>query len=148
MYEVKSIQIDPNLAEVAVNMTSEESEKRLHMKQYQNYRETNKARYALKHIKEDYFTNHDSDSFIQATRYMICCLMSFCSHEDFQCTDLIQNFAIMCKFSDLALEAELLASLQHPNIIKLRGITYSGPEGLLNGPRYVRPLGLCWPQYP
>lgn len=87
MYEVKSIQIDPNLAEVAVNMTSEESEQRLHMKQYQNYRETNKARYALKHIKEDYFINHDSDSFIQATRYVICCL-SFCSHEDFQCTDL------------------------------------------------------------
>ena len=148
MYEVKSIQIDPNLAEVAVNMTSEESEQRLHMKQYQNYRETNKARYALKHIKEDYFINHDSDSFIQATRYVICCL-SFAPTKTSNVLILIQNLAIiMCKFSDLALEAELLASLQHPNIIKLRGIAYSGPEGLLNGPRYVRPLGLCWPQYP
>ena len=38
--------------------------------------------------------------------------------------------------SDLALEAEFLASLQHPNIIKLRGIVYSGADGFSDGPRY------------
>ena len=37
--------------------------------------------------------------------------------------------------SDLALEAEFLASLQHPNIIKLRGISSHGPAGFGEGPR-------------
>ncbi len=35
--------------------------------------------------------------------------------------------------SDLALEAELLARLQHPHIIKIRGITHSGPAGFAQG---------------
>lgn len=35
--------------------------------------------------------------------------------------------------SDLALEAELLTHLQHPHIIKIRGITYSGPAGFALG---------------
>ena len=35
----------------------------------------------------------------------------------------------------MALEAELLASLQHPNIIKLRGITSSGASGFADGPQ-------------
>ena len=37
--------------------------------------------------------------------------------------------------SDLALEAELLASLVHPNIIKLRGISHGGAEAFENGPK-------------
>ncbi len=37
--------------------------------------------------------------------------------------------------SDLALEAELLSSLAHPNIIKLRGISYGGAYGFEHGPR-------------
>ena len=36
--------------------------------------------------------------------------------------------------SDLALEAEFLAKLDHPNIIKLRGLTHSGAAGFANGP--------------
>ena len=40
----------------------------------------------------------------------------------------------LIKNSDLVLEAELLASLSHPNIIKLRGITYSGSAGFADGP--------------
>ncbi|KAL7540520.1 hypothetical protein ACHAXR_010185, partial [Thalassiosira sp. AJA248-18] len=36
--------------------------------------------------------------------------------------------------SDMALEAEILASLQHPNIIKIRGISCSGATGFANGP--------------
>ena len=38
------------------------------------------------------------------------------------------------KPSDLALEAEFLASLVHPNIIKLRGISHGGATGFHNGP--------------
>jgi len=37
--------------------------------------------------------------------------------------------------SDLAMEAEFLSSLQHPNIIKLRGISFDGPEGFQKGPK-------------
>ena len=36
--------------------------------------------------------------------------------------------------SDLALEGEILSSLNHPHVIKLRGITRSGAEGFLQGP--------------
>jgi hypothetical protein len=36
--------------------------------------------------------------------------------------------------SDLALEAEFLASLVHPNIIKLRGISHGGATSFHNGP--------------
>ena len=39
--------------------------------------------------------------------------------------------------SDLAMEAEFIASLQHPNIIKLRGIASAGATGFLEGPAYV-----------
>ena len=39
------------------------------------------------------------------------------------------------RYSDLALEAELLASLVHPNIIKLRGISHGGAEAFENGPK-------------
>ena len=35
--------------------------------------------------------------------------------------------------SDIALEAEFLCALQHPNIIKLRGISFSGPGGFAQG---------------
>ena len=34
----------------------------------------------------------------------------------------------------MALEAEFLAKLDHPNIIKLRGLTHSGAAGFANGP--------------
>ena len=39
--------------------------------------------------------------------------------------------------SDIALEAEFLCALQHPNIIKLRGISFSGPGGFAQGELYV-----------
>jgi len=38
------------------------------LKQCEKYRETKKARYAVKHLKGDYFRNHDSDKCIQAVR--------------------------------------------------------------------------------
>lgn len=34
----------------------------------------------------------------------------------------------------MALEAEFLASLNHPHIIKLRGVAYDGPSGFAKGP--------------
>ena len=36
--------------------------------------------------------------------------------------------------SDLALEAEFLASLSHPHIMKLRGVAFNGTSGFENGP--------------
>jgi serine/threonine protein kinase len=36
---------------------------------------------------------------------------------------------------DLVQEAEFLAALQHPNIIKLRGVSYLGSSGLRQGPK-------------
>ena len=38
-------------------------------------------------------------------------------------------------YSDLALEAAILASLNHPHVIKLRGITHSGTNGYSTGPQ-------------
>jgi len=37
-------------------------------------------------------------------------------------------------FSDLALEAEFLASLSHPHIMKLRGLAFNGTSGFETGP--------------
>ncbi len=37
-------------------------------------------------------------------------------------------------FSDLAVEAEFLSALSHPNIIKLRGVSQGGAECFGNGP--------------
>jgi hypothetical protein len=44
----------------------QELEKRRLLKQYEKYRETKKARYALKHLKAEYFREHDADKCIQA----------------------------------------------------------------------------------
>jgi hypothetical protein len=41
--------------------------------------------------------------------------------------------------SDIALEGELLSSLVHPNIIKLRGISSGAAAGFEKGPRCVLP---------
>lgn len=46
----------------------EELEKRRLLKQYEKYRETKKARYAVKHLKGEYFRTHDADKCIQAVR--------------------------------------------------------------------------------
>lgn len=40
----------------------------------------------------------------------------------------------MVGFSDLALETEFLASLNHPHIMKLRGLAFSGTSGFETGP--------------
>jgi len=86
---------------------TKEHAKRNYMKQCEKYRETNNARYAMKHIKVEYYESslekNDSDAYVQAA-------------------------------CDLTLEAEILSNLAHPNIIKLRGMTHSGVAGFANGP--------------
>jgi len=46
----------------------EEMEKRHFLKKYEKYRETKKPRYAVKHLKGDYFRDHDADQCMQAAR--------------------------------------------------------------------------------
>ena len=43
-------------------------DQRLLMKKQEKYRDTNKARYAIKHIKETYHRDNDPESYIQAAR--------------------------------------------------------------------------------
>ena len=43
------------------------------------------------------------------------------------------SFLPLPRYRDLALEAEILSVLNHPHVIKLRGITSAGPNGFLNG---------------
>ena len=73
VYEVKSINTHQALLQV-VNLSEKESDRRLYMQEHCKYRETKRARYAVKHIKEDYYLNHDSDSYVQAARYVMCCV--------------------------------------------------------------------------
>ena len=51
-----------------LNLSPNELDKRKHMKQCETYRATEKARYAIKHIKDTYFRDHDPESYIQAAR--------------------------------------------------------------------------------
>ena len=51
-----------------LNLSPNEVDKRKHMKQCETYRATEKARYAIKHIKDTYFRDHDPESYIQAAR--------------------------------------------------------------------------------
>jgi len=102
VFEIQSFNLQ-ELDDTHETKTAEELEKRRLLKQCEKYRETKKARYAVKHLKGDYFRNHDSDKCIQAV-------------------------------SDLALEAEFLASLSHPHIMKLRGLAFNGTSGFETGP--------------
>ena len=51
-----------------LNLSPNELDQRKHMKQCETYRATEKARYAIKHIKDTYFRDHDPESYIQAAR--------------------------------------------------------------------------------
>jgi len=102
VYELDSFRLE--LDDVAVVVMGQgESKKRINMKGNEKYRLTNKARYAVKYIKESYLPDNGPKAYISAA-------------------------------GDLALEAELLANLNHPNILKLRGLVLSGPTGFTNGP--------------
>eukprot|EP00970_Alexandrium_tamarense_P001991 scaffold270_cov207-Alexandrium_tamarense.AAC.19 len=85
-------------------MNEDETRQRESMALRNKYALTGKARYALKHIKVDY--QHQG------------------SHSE----------ALYIQATrDIAREAEILASLNHPHVIKLRGVTSSGAAGFFNG---------------
>ena len=52
-------------------MSEDEAEQRIYMTENEKYRNTANARFALKHIKEEYYLNHDSEEYAQAARYMM-----------------------------------------------------------------------------
>ncbi|KAL7528103.1 hypothetical protein ACHAXR_002270, partial [Thalassiosira sp. AJA248-18] len=103
VYKVKSFHIADNPFKPASREDSElsieEMDQRLHMKKREKFRDTRRSRYALKHIKPTHLQTHEGRE------------------------------AYIQAASDLAMEKELLSSLNHPNIIKLRGITRTGPTG-------------------
>ena len=65
VYEIRSFCIKQD---VDVTVSGEESDKRELLKKCERYRQTGKARYALKHLKEEYLAKHDPSEYIQAAR--------------------------------------------------------------------------------
>ena len=100
VYEIKSFLLD---ASQDTEASSSESETRRLMKACEKYRDTKKARYALKHLRVELVDTYTSEEYAQ--------------------------FA-----SDISKEASFLSVLQHPNIIKLRGISFQGSAAFQNGP--------------
>lgn len=64
VFEIESFSLQS--VDGAQDKTVEELEKRRMLKQFEKYRETKKARYALKHLKGEYFSSNDSDKCLQA----------------------------------------------------------------------------------
>mmetsp|Transcript_3714 Transcript_3714/g.8246 ORF Transcript_3714/g.8246 Transcript_3714/m.8246 type:complete len:461 (+) Transcript_3714:198-1580(+) len=100
VFEVRSFRLD---AEFNEGMLDETSQSREMMKRCEIFHNTGRARYALKHLKDEYFADHTQDEYIQAA-------------------------------TDLSCEAELLSHLQHPHIIKLRGVAHNGAAAFADGP--------------
>ncbi len=67
VFEIESFNLQ-SLDGAQDSKSVEELEKRRILKQCEKYRETKKARYALKHLKGEYFRKKDSDKCIQAVR--------------------------------------------------------------------------------
>jgi hypothetical protein len=101
VYEIKSFLPD---ASVSGTISDRESEMRQFMKEREKYRDTKKARFALKHLRPELDGQYSPSEYAK-----------------YAC-DIVQ-------------EAEFLSVLQHPNIIKLRGICHQGSEGFANGPK-------------
>lgn len=66
VYEIESFNLQDDHA--CGGKSVEEMEKRHFLKKYEKYRQTKKPRYAVKHLKGDYFRHHDADTCIQAVR--------------------------------------------------------------------------------
>lgn len=101
VYEIKSFNIGSS--EAAASINKEEHELREFMKSRELYRDSRKARYAIKHLRPELVDKYDSKEY---SKYA----------------------------SDIVIEAEFLSMLQHPNIMRLRGISDEGSAGLVNGP--------------
>ena len=77
MFEVLSFACNTNVTEEdSIMFSIDELDQRLVMKRGERYRQTKKARYAIKHIKLEYCQENDAKSYIQAARY---CLELFLS---------------------------------------------------------------------
>lgn len=101
VYRVKSFRLDNSLES---SFSTEECARRHHMRRTENYHNTKKCSYALKHLRPDLINKYESNEYALLAR------------------DLVQ-------------EAELLAVLQHPNIITLRGTSLFGHNGFAQGPK-------------
>lgn len=101
VYEIRCFSQNEALEPV---LSEEQRNIRKLMKKREKYRNTKKACYAVKHLRQELITTYDKLDYAQAA-------------------------------SDIAMEAEFLSSLQHPNIIKLRGISFAGPKGFQQGPK-------------
>lgn len=101
VYEIKSFRPD---ASVDNSASDQEIKTRHYMISRQQYRDTKKATYALKHLRPGLIDKYTPIQYSQ--------------------------FA-----TDLVREAEFLSVLQHPNIIKLRGVSLFDSSGFIHGPK-------------
>ena len=76
VFEVKSFKLNPQFKGTNP-LKVEEMEQRIHLQTHEKYRDTNKARYALKQIKDKYYDNHEPDEYVQAARYVDVCPLPF-----------------------------------------------------------------------
>ncbi len=67
VYEIESFNLQDDRVKEGGKSVGE-MEKRHFLKKYEKYRQTKKPRYAVKHLKGDYFRDHDADQCIQAVR--------------------------------------------------------------------------------
>ncbi len=67
VFEVRSFRLD---AEFNEGLGEEESQAREMMKRCEIFHNTGKARYALKHLKDEYFARHTQDEYIQAATWV------------------------------------------------------------------------------
>ena len=78
VYEVQSFRLHKDFSDTQV-VGEEELDKRSHMKTYEKYRETKNARYAVKHIMEEYHLQNDSTSYMLAARYVVYIVLRYFS---------------------------------------------------------------------
>lgn len=70
VYELASFRLADASRRGCTALSPDEAEGRLHMKKHEKYRDTDNARYAVKHIKGSYLKrslkNQDTDYYVQA----------------------------------------------------------------------------------
>jgi len=68
VYEIKSFTFQTETAQDVLSLSEGQLESRLYMKQNKKYRQTSKARYAVKSIKGKYLVDHGCEKYVQAAR--------------------------------------------------------------------------------
>ena len=64
VYEIESFNLKDDFD--GDTKTADELKKRFLLQRGDKYRQTSQCRYALKHLKREYFEEHDSDTYVQA----------------------------------------------------------------------------------